>query len=59
MQSIKDEKHQMCVRCTIDTTVPGHNFDEKGVCAYCRLHDKLEQCYPLNEKGEKVGLNHD
>jgi len=42
----------MCVRCIVDTTVPGHNFDESGLCAYCRLHDKLEQRYPLNAQGE-------
>lgn len=49
----KDPDCQMCVRCIIDTTVPGHNVDENGLCGYCRLHDKLEKRYPLNEKGER------
>lgn len=44
----------MCIRCIVDTTVPGHNFDEKGLCQYCRLHEKLEKRYPLNEKGERI-----
>lgn len=51
-----DEKasaFQMCTRCIIDTTVPGHNFDENGLCSFCRLHDKLEERYPLNEKGAR------
>ena len=49
----KTNNEQMCTRCIVDTTVPGHNFDENGLCAYCRLHDKLEQRYPLNERGER------
>ncbi len=47
------ERFQMCVRCIVDTTVPGHNFDAQGLCSYCRLHEKLEQQYPLNEQGKK------
>jgi len=44
---------QICTRCIVDETVPGANFDEKGLCAYCRLHDILEKEYPLGEEGEK------
>lgn len=52
MSKSENKKYQMCTRCIVDTTVPGHNFDEKGLCSYCRLHDKLEERYPLNETGE-------
>jgi len=37
----------------VDTTVPGAAFDEKGECNFCRLHDRLEAMYPLDEKGKK------
>lgn len=43
---------RICTRCIVDETVPGHHFDADGVCAFCRLHDKLEARYPLNEQGE-------
>ncbi len=46
-------EYQICTRCIIDTTVPGVKFDENGECNFCKLHDKLEKQYPLNEKGEK------
>jgi N-acetyl sugar amidotransferase len=46
--------NQRCTRCVIDTTVPGHDFDADGVCAYCRLHDQLAQRYPLNARGKAV-----
>ncbi|MDO8580080.1 MAG: N-acetyl sugar amidotransferase [Candidatus Omnitrophota bacterium] len=45
---------QVCRRCIIDETVPGHNFDANGICAYCRLQEKLEKMFPLDEKGEKA-----
>lgn len=43
--------YQMCNRCIVDTTVPGHNFDQQGVCAYCRLQDSLEKQHPLTQEG--------
>lgn len=46
-------EHRVCSRCIIDTTVPGAKFDEKGECSYCKIHDRLEKQYPLNEEGEK------
>jgi len=52
----KAEEAKMCVRCIVDETVPGHNFDEEGLCSYCRLHEKLERRYPLGKEGE-VALN--
>ena len=46
--------YRMCVRCVIDTTVPGHNFDGEGVCAYCRLQEKLSARYPNDARGAKI-----
>lgn len=51
--NVKNQEYQICRRCIVDTSVPGHNFDEQGICGYCRLHDQLEQRYPLNARGEK------
>ena len=48
------QTYQMCARCVVDTTVPGYNFDSDGICAYCRLHEKLEKNYPLTEEGQKI-----
>lgn len=39
--------YQACIRCTVDTTVPGHNFDKDGLCSYCRLHERLEKVFPI------------
>jgi N-acetyl sugar amidotransferase len=46
-------EYKLCRRCIVDTSVAGAKFDEKGECSYCKIHDKLEKQYPLNEKGEK------
>lgn len=43
-----------CSRCVMDTTAPHITFDEKAECNFCKLHDKLEAQYPLNEKGQKT-----
>jgi N-acetyl sugar amidotransferase len=48
-----NKDYQICTRCIVDTTVPGVTFDENGVCSFCKLHDKLDQIYPLNEEGKK------
>lgn len=50
-------EHRICTRCIIDTTVPGAKFDEGGVCSYCKLHDKLDRKYPLNEEGKRMFNN--
>ena len=46
-----DSHGQICVRCIVDDTVPGANFDATGLCAYCRLHDEMERMYPLTAEG--------
>lgn len=45
--------HRICSRCILGTTVPDIKFDEKGVCNYCKIHDKFEEKYPLNENGKE------
>lgn len=44
---------KICSRCILDSSIPGIQFDDKGVCNYCRLHDDMEKRYPLNEEGRK------
>lgn len=45
--------YRVCVRCIVDTSVPGARFDERGECSYCKIHDRLEQQYPLTPEGER------
>ena len=45
--------YKVCVRCIVDTTVPGARFDGRGECSYCRIHDRLEREYPLTAGGER------
>ncbi len=35
----------------MDTTIPNIQFNEHGVCQYCKIHDELEKEYPLDETG--------
>ena len=44
---------KICSRCILDSSVPGIRFDDEGVCNYCKIHDKLEQQFPLNEFGQQ------
>src|ERR1044071_714125 len=48
------ETYKMCTRCVVDTTVPGHHFDHEGICAYCRLQEKLAERYPNDARGQKI-----
>jgi N-acetyl sugar amidotransferase len=32
--------YQICTRCIMDTTDPGIQFDEQGVCNHCRAYDR-------------------
>jgi N-acetyl sugar amidotransferase len=43
---------KQCSRCLIDDTVTGIEFDEKGECTFCKIHDELEKKYPLNENSK-------
>ena len=46
-----DETHQTCSRCLYDTSIPEIQFDEQGICHFCKIHDELEKMYPLNDHG--------
>ena len=30
-----------CARCVLDAETPGIDFDERGLCSYCRHHDEI------------------
>jgi len=36
---------RICTRCVCDTTIPNIQFDENGVCNFCKSHDLLLQYY--------------
>lgn len=44
---------RICSRCILDTTIPGIQFDEKGECNFCRMHDVLDKKYPLTKEGQE------
>ena len=54
---MKNKKVRHCTRCPQDTTIPGIKFDEKGVCNYCHLYDKMEKMYPTGKRGQKILKN--
>ena len=41
---------QVCTRCIMDDTVKGIVFDEEGVCTFCKIHDELEESFPMNDE---------
>jgi len=45
----KVQYHKICSRCIMDDTVRGIEFDEEGVCQFCRIQDILEQKFPMGE----------
>lgn len=47
------KQYQQCVRCIMDTTVPGINFDPQGECNFCKLHDKMDKEFPRGEEGKR------
>lgn len=49
-----NKKVRYCTRCPQDTTIPGIKFDDRGVCNYCHLYDKMDRLYPTGPKGEKI-----
>jgi len=45
---------RICTRCVIDAEVPGVWFDRVGVCNHCKLHDALNDLYPLTPAGNQA-----
>ena len=46
-------RHQICTKCCIDTTVLGVKFNQSGECNFCKMHNELDQEFPLNQQGQK------
>ena len=46
----KYKASKVCTRCLMDDTVPGITFDENGECTFCKIHDDLENKFPLNSE---------
>lgn len=46
-------ENKICTRCVSDTTMSEIEFDENGICNFCKLHDRFVELHPLGEKGEK------
>jgi len=44
--------NEICSKCIMDDIVQGITFDKKGECTFCKIHDELEEKYPLNETAE-------
>ncbi|EAY29764.1 N-acetyl sugar amidotransferase [Microscilla marina] len=41
----KTETYQVCSRCIYDSRTPKIEFDEQGVCNYCKMVDDLKEQY--------------
>lgn len=35
-----------CMRCVMDSTIPGVTFDEEGICSECKKFDAKNECSP-------------
>jgi hypothetical protein len=38
----------------MDTTAPGIEFNAAGICSFCKVHDRMEQAFPLGEAGRRT-----
>lgn len=45
---------RICKRCVLDESIPDIEFNEKGICNYCELHDKLTKAFPNDERGKRI-----
>lgn len=39
-----------CVRCVLDSRVPGIEFSKEGLCSHCQLFERLETSYRVEEQ---------
>lgn len=44
---------KVCDRCLMDDTVQGIEFDKNGECTFCKIHDELENKFPLDRETEE------
>ena len=42
-----------CTRCLYDEHTPRITFDERGVCNYCAMYDRLDAEHPTGEEGQR------
>lgn len=52
----KKEKHTICSKTVLDTTIPGIRFDENGVSCFVKIYTEMEKEYPKGE-GASYRLN--
>ena len=45
--------NKLCSRCVMDDSVKGISFNENGECTFCKIHDDLENKFPLNKETPK------
>lgn len=45
---------ERCSRCVFDVNTPAIEFDDEGVCNYCRTIEELEGFYPNGKEGELI-----
>jgi tRNA(Ile)-lysidine synthase TilS/MesJ len=50
----KNIAYRQCIRCICDTTIPALEFDDRGVCSLCAMHDQFESTFPNDERGAKA-----
>jgi hypothetical protein len=45
---------QICNRCVLDEKVSLIEFDEKGECNFCKIHDENVKKYPTGVAGQNI-----
>ena len=54
LAQIMEKEIRVCSRCVMDSTVPDIQFDESGICKFCKHYeDILVQELYSNENGDK------
>ena len=48
------QSYRMCTRCLYATSIPTIQFDVQGVCELCKIHDEMENLYPLDGMGRQI-----
>jgi N-acetyl sugar amidotransferase len=48
--------YKVCTRCVMDTTAPGIQFDQDGVCNYCKGHEEKVASTPYSKGGANEQL---
>ncbi len=41
--------YKICKRCVSDSSINSLELDSYGICQYCKIHDEMENEYPLNK----------